>query len=185
MIMNQIEINSQFSHAFKCFFKHQSVKRQIMNREGISQKVSSLDSAYFHNDINQLKLRLQPNYYWISTLKSQNEKNQVPDSFTFLKGVIQSSWLVEDYIHTHAHKKIIMELRATFFFNKMLVNIFQYKVSPKFRDSDNGSFPSRQWLRHFWVIGLFISLLKALGLLPRQIHTDTGWCKNSLGSQAI
>lgn len=28
MVMNQIEINSQFSHAFKCFFKHQSMKRQ-------------------------------------------------------------------------------------------------------------------------------------------------------------
>ena len=27
MVMDQIEINSQFSHAFKCFFKHKSVKR--------------------------------------------------------------------------------------------------------------------------------------------------------------
>lgn len=72
--MNQIEINSQFSHAFKCFFKHKSGERQKMERRDISQKLSFLDSAHFHKDINQLKLRLQPNYYWISALKSWNEK---------------------------------------------------------------------------------------------------------------
>lgn len=78
MIMHQIEINSQFSHAFKCFFKHKSVKRQKMERKGISQK---LYSTWIHHvfsmiqtSYNYITAQTSNDYYCISPLKSQNEK---------------------------------------------------------------------------------------------------------------
>lgn len=36
MIINQIEINSQLSHAFKCFLKHKSAKTKKMDKKHIS-----------------------------------------------------------------------------------------------------------------------------------------------------
>lgn len=40
MVMDQIEIDSQFSHAFKCFFKHKSEKKKkSVKQQGMNTKV--------------------------------------------------------------------------------------------------------------------------------------------------
>lgn len=114
---------------------------------GISQKLSSLDPAHFHKDINQLKLRLQPKYYWISALKSQNEKKAGTRFIYFLNGVAtQSSRPPKDLIPTHSHKKILMELRAIFFFNKILVNIYLLNIN----FPPNSKF--KQWIISFTTV---------------------------------
>ena len=85
---------------------------------------------------------------------------------------LKSSRPSEDLIPTHSHKKIFMELRATFFFNKMLVNIYLSNINfPQIQRCKQSitSFPTVAHV--FWGHRSFFKFAESLGP-SAQINTQ-------------